>query len=172
MDRSWQENRQALEYQCTSQHTSRGPSCIDQYDFGLVSSLYPMILARYSRTGSFHKKSSVQAKEFGEAEVWMNERLMRAAPGRFAEFVTAFEERPPEGKARKSRQPNPLWLIWKFEGDWTLWNLMQKKDFPYNTETLLLGQEVDLPKGPQRSLLTIRLVMTEVCSSSPILALA
>ena len=92
----------------------------------------------------------------------MNERLMRAAPGRFAEFVTAFEERPPETKARKSKQPNPLWLIWKFEGDWTLWNLMQKRDFPYNLEGLLLGQEVDLPKGPQRSLLTIRLVMTEV----------
>ena len=103
-----------------------------------------------------------QAKEFGEAEVWMNERLMRAAPGRFADFVTAFEERPPEGKARKAKQPNPLWLIWRFEGDWTLWNLMQKRDFPYNTEVLLLGQEVDLPKGPQRSLLTIRLVMTEV----------
>ena len=94
----------------------------------------------------------------------MNERLMRAAPGRFAEFVTAFEERPSEAKGRKSKQPNPLWLIWKFEGDWTLWNLMQKRDFPYNIEGLLLGQEVDLPKGPQRSLLTIRLVMTEVRS--------
>lgn len=105
---------------------------------------------------------AVQAKEFGEAEVWMNERLMRAAPGRFAEFVTAFEERPPEGRSKKSRQPNPLWLIWKFEGDWTLWNLMQRKDFPYNMETLLFGQQVDLPKGPQRSFLTIRLVMLEV----------
>ena len=37
-----------------------------------------------------------QAKEFGEAEVWMNERLMRAAPKCFAQFITAFEdgERP------------------------------------------------------------------------------
>lgn len=34
----------------------------------------------------------VQAKEFGEAEVWMNERLMRAAPQYFAEFITAFED--------------------------------------------------------------------------------
>ena len=34
----------------------------------------------------------MQAKEFGEAEVWMNERLMRAAPQYFAEFITAFED--------------------------------------------------------------------------------
>ena len=33
-----------------------------------------------------------QAKEFGEAEVWMNERLMRAAPSCFARFITAFED--------------------------------------------------------------------------------
>lgn len=104
----------------------------------------------------------MQAKEFGEAEVWMNERLMRAAPGKFAEFVTAFEESRPEGKSKARKGPTPLWLIWKYEGDWTLWNLMQKRDFPYNLEPLLLGQEVDLPKGPQRSILTIRLVMLEV----------
>ena len=96
----------------------------------------------------------------------MNERLMRAAPGRFAEFVTAFEEAAPEPKSKSKSKfkntPNLLWLVWKFEGDWTLWNLMQKRDFPYNLEPLLLGQEVDLPKGPQRSILTIRLVMLEV----------
>lgn len=99
----------------------------------------------------------------------MNERLMRAAPGKFAEFVTAFEERPPEGKQKKrpGTGPPPLWLIWKFEGDWTLWNLMQKRDFPYNTETLLLGEEVELPRGPQRSVLTIRVLMLEVCPHLP-----
>ena len=97
----------------------------------------------------------------------MNERLMRAAPGKFAQFVTAFEERPPEGKNKsRNKQPNPLWLIWKYEGDWTLSNLMQKRDFPYNLETLLLGQEVDLPRGPQRAILTIRLVMLEVGTCS------
>ena len=36
--------------------------------------------------------AELQAKEFGEAEVWMNERLMRAAPQYFAEFITAFED--------------------------------------------------------------------------------
>lgn len=104
----------------------------------------------------------LQAKEFGEAEVWMNERLMRAAPGKFADFVTAFEERPPEGKVKQRVGPKPLWLVWKYEGSNTLWNLMQKRDFPYNLEPLLLGKEVNLPKGPQRSIITIRMVMLEV----------
>ena len=48
----------------------------------------------------------MQAKEFGEAEVWMNERLMRAAPRSFAEFVTAFEDRD-----AASRRAEPLWLV-------------------------------------------------------------
>ena len=50
---------------------------------------------------------AVQAKEFGEAEVWMNERLMRAAPRQFAEFVTAFEDR--DALARRGAEP--LWLV-------------------------------------------------------------
>ena len=50
---------------------------------------------------------AVQAKEFGEAEVWMNERLMRAAPHQFAEFVTAFEDR--DALARRGAEP--LWLV-------------------------------------------------------------
>lgn len=36
-----------------------------------------------------------KAKEFGEAEVWMNERLMRLPKRCCAEFITAFEEGPP-----------------------------------------------------------------------------
>ena len=42
-----------------------------------------------------------QAKEFGEAEVWMNERLMRAAPSCFARFITAFED----GNRQQSNKP-------------------------------------------------------------------
>lgn len=45
-----------------------------------------------------------QAKEFGEAEVWMNERLMRAAPQYFAEFITAFED----GEQRTAPQRGPV----------------------------------------------------------------
>ena len=48
----------------------------------------------------------VQAKEFGEAEVWMNERLMRAAPQYFAQFITAFED----GEQRNAPQRGPVSL--------------------------------------------------------------
>ena len=66
----------------------------------------------------------MQAKEFGEAEVWMNERLMRAAPRFFAKFITAFEEdkdetskpgKPGLGPGQKLKasnaDENPLWLV-------------------------------------------------------------
>ena len=58
-----------------------------------------------------------QAKEFGEAEVWMNERLMRASKRKFAEFLSAFEEDSPTGSG-------PLWLLWQYEGDCTLADVM------------------------------------------------
>ena len=44
-----------------------------------------------------------QAKEFGEAEVWMNERLMRAAPRCFAQFITAFDDG--EARVQSTRGP-------------------------------------------------------------------
>ena len=84
---------------------------------------------------------------------------MRAAPGCFAEFITAFEA---EETASKNKGPEPLWLIWQYEGDYTLFDLMQKKDFPYNLEQPLLGRELDMPKGPQRKAVTISLVMQQV----------
>jgi hypothetical protein len=59
-----------------------------------------------------------QAKEFGVPEVWMNERLMRIAPRSFAEFLYAFEE-------DNGKQPDLLWLVWRYEGDYTLFDLLQ-----------------------------------------------
>ena len=118
------------------------------------------------RIASSHMHNVLQAKEFGEAEVWMNERLMRAAPGCFAEFLTAFEA---EETTSKNKGPEPLWLIWQYEGDYTLWDLMQKKDFPYNLEQALLGRELDMPKGPQRKAVTISVVMQQVsCACLPL----
>ena len=51
-------------------------------------------------------------------EVWMNERLMRIAPRSFAEFLYAFEE-------ANGKQPDLLWLVWRYEGDYTLFDLLQ-----------------------------------------------
>ena len=48
----------------------------------------------------------------------MNERLMRIAPRSFAEFLYAFEE-------DNGKQPDLLWLVWRYEGDYTLFDLLQ-----------------------------------------------
>ena len=70
-----------------------------------------------------------KAKEFGEAEVWMNERLSRAATGKCAEFVGAFEEAAPGSSsgrtAAAAAAANDLvWLIWRDEGENTLYDVM------------------------------------------------
>eukprot|EP00884_Botryococcus_braunii_P013258 jgi/Botrbrau1/21933/Bobra.0249s0056.1 len=96
-----------------------------------------------------------KATEFGEAEVWMNERLMRVAPNHIAQFITAFED--DTGKLGE-----PLWLVWRYEGDNTLYDLMQKKDWPYNMEPYLFGRELAMPKGPRRRAVTLRLLMQQI----------
>eukprot|EP00210_Caulerpa_lentillifera_P006879 g6576.t1 len=120
-----------------------------------------------------------KAKEFGEAEVWMNERLMRLPQKCCAEFITAFEEATgdafnwrgaktdlvysgdTQGKDYHVADP-PLWLVWKYEGDFTLYDLLQQKDFPYNLEPYLLGRELTIPKGPYRKLVSIKIAMQQI----------
>ncbi len=102
------------------------------------------------------------AKEFGEAEVWMNERMMRIAPNAVAQFINAFEDDTPPGKGAVTDAGNPLWLVWKYEGDNNLFDLMSKKEFPYNMEDVLFGRELRLPKGPQRRALTLQVIMKQL----------
>ncbi len=52
----------------------------------------------------------------------MNERIMRIAPKSFAEFLYAFEEECAKG-------PDLLWLVWRYEGDFTLFDLLQQVRF-------------------------------------------
>lgn len=53
----------------------------------------------------------------------MNERMMRVAPKAAAEFITAFSEG--RGKVGDS-----TWLVWAYEGDDTLADLMQARPRP------------------------------------------
>jgi hypothetical protein len=47
----------------------------------------------------------------------------------------------PPGKGKAAQQEdNSVWLVWKYEGDFTLSDVMAKRDFPYNLEPLLLGR--------------------------------
>ncbi|GLC41994.1 Serine/threonine-protein kinase STN7, chloroplastic [Pleodorina starrii] len=123
-----------------------------------------------------------KAKEFGEAEVWMNERMSLVPGSHCAEFVTAFDESlnvPMPGGAggRPAGSPAPptwsggvldsgaIWLVWKYEGDNTLMSLLEKRDFPYNLEPLLFGRELRAPRGPVRELVTIKETMRQLLTA-------
>ena len=96
-----------------------------------------------------------KAKEFGEAETWMNERMMRAAPKMAAEFITAFAD-------GDGREGEPLWLVWKYEGNYTLAELMQKKDFFSILESMLFDRPLNIPEGPERRAVVLRLVFQQL----------
>lgn len=50
-------------------------------------------------------------------QAWMNERMMRCAPKSAAEFITAFSD-------GKGQMGDSTWLVWAYEGDDTLADLM------------------------------------------------
>lgn len=111
--------------------------------------------------------SCLQAKEFGEAEVWMNERMMRHSPRCAAEFLGAFLDAPPAGAvgpagAAVGLGGSSVWLVWRDEGENTLYDMMTKRDFPYNVERLLLGRELRLPKDKRRRLVMLKLVLQQL----------
>ena len=54
--------------------------------------------------------------------------------------------------------------VWKYEGDFTIYDLMQRKDWPYNLEPLLFGQALDGPRNAQRRLASLRVVIQQVLS--------
>lgn len=90
-----------------------------------------------------------KASEFGEAEVWMNERLARAAPMSCATFLTAYPDGPP-------RVGTPLALVWKFEGQNSLNDVMQSRDFPTNVETEVMGRELRIQDPSARKIASIK----------------
>jgi hypothetical protein len=55
-----------------------------------------------------------------------------------------------------------VWLVWRDEGENTLYDLMLKRDFPYCLEQLLLRRELRLPKDKRRRLVTLKLVMQQL----------
>ncbi|KAF5828503.1 hypothetical protein DUNSADRAFT_17500 [Dunaliella salina] len=105
-----------------------------------------------------------KAKEFGQAEAWMNERMMRFSEKSVAEFITAFDggTTGPQKKKKDSPLDDDVWLVWKYEGDNTLSDLIEDKDFPYNLEPLLLDRELRLPRGPRRKQAIISIAMRQL----------
>ncbi|KAL9324977.1 hypothetical protein ACSQ67_005622 [Phaseolus vulgaris] len=97
-----------------------------------------------------------KATEYGAVEIWMNERVRRACASSCADFVYGFLE----SSSKKSAAE--YWLIWRFEGDATLADLVQSREFPYNVETLILGEVQDLPKGLERENRIIQTIMRQI----------
>lgn len=119
--------------------------------FGVV---YRASLAKNSskETGDVVLK---KATEYGAVEIWMNERVRRACPNSCAYFLYGFLET----SAKKGAE---YWLLWRFEGETTLYDLMQSKEFPYNVETILLGEAQNFPKGLERENRIIQTIMRQL----------
>uniref|UniRef100_A0A7C9CVG7 non-specific serine/threonine protein kinase n=2 Tax=Opuntia streptacantha TaxID=393608 RepID=A0A7C9CVG7_OPUST len=110
------------------------------------------------------KKSSVKegdlvlkkATEYGAVEIWMNERVRRACSSSCADFLYGFLEKSSSKKGRE------YWLLWRFEGESTLADLMTSREFPYNVETMILGEQQNLPKGLERENRIIQTIMRQL----------
>ncbi|KAG6620273.1 hypothetical protein I3842_Q071700 [Carya illinoinensis] len=96
-----------------------------------------------------------KATEYGAVEIWMNERVRRACANSCADFVYGFLE-------NSSKKGGEYWLIWRFEGEATLSDLMQSKEFPYNVETMILGEVQDMCKGIERENRIIQTIMRQL----------
>ena len=116
--------------------------------------------ARLLKRGSGDPEDIVvkKAYEYGEAEVWMNERLQRVCPNRVPKFIDAFE-----GPVENKKERAPLWLVWSFEGEGTLADAIQDRKFPENLEEKVFGAKLDptLPASTRHALV-IRKLMKEI----------
>lgn len=98
----------------------------------------------------------------------MNERMSRTAPLSCAEFLGAFLDTPatPVGPAGAAvGLGGCVWLVWRDEGENTLWDMMKSRDFPFNLEPLLLERPLRLNKDKRRRLVTFKLVLAELLES-------
>ena len=149
----------------------------------------------YSATGVEDGEQYVlkRCKDYGEAEIWTNSRLMRACPNAIAKYQGAFYA-PKEKKAKPmvsegsiwkraanmaknardaalesggDEDDEVLWIVWKFEGSQTLFQLMDDKEFPYNVEPFLFKKTGGIaiegePRGPKRKAKIISTIFGQV----------
>ena len=125
-----------------------------------------------------------RCKDYGEAEIWTNSRLMRACPDAIASYRGAFYG-PKEGKTKtlategsiwkrakkaaigSNDEEDPLWIVWKYEGSDSLAGLMNDKDFPYNVEPFLFKNQGGIaiegePRGTRRKAKIISTIFGQI----------
>ncbi|KAL9666001.1 hypothetical protein QQ045_000323 [Rhodiola kirilowii] len=96
-----------------------------------------------------------KASEFGAVEIWMNERVRRACANSCVDFLYGFLD-------TSSKNGSQYWLLWRFEVEDTLADLMQSKECPYNVKTMILGEVQNLPKGIERENKIIQTIMRQL----------
>ncbi|CAK9193349.1 unnamed protein product [Sphagnum troendelagicum] len=85
-------------------------------------------------------KSRVKgATEMRDAEIHMNQRLQRTAPGACAEFLGTVDVSSSQSHGKLTEG---VWLVWQFQGERTLDHYMKQKNFPENIAETILGKKV------------------------------
>ncbi|XP_050946365.1 serine/threonine-protein kinase STN7, chloroplastic isoform X5 [Cucumis melo] len=97
---------------------------------------------------TFRKDDFVLGKKLGE--------------GAFGVVYRVSLAKNPSDKKSSKKGDGEYWLIWKFEGEATLADLMQSKEFPYNVERMILGEGQQLPKGLERENRIIQTIMRQL----------
>ncbi|KAI9108193.1 hypothetical protein K1719_021066 [Acacia pycnantha] len=104
------------------------------------------------------KVGIVGAEQFGDFEEWFNYRLARAAPETCAEFLGSFVADRTNSQFIKGGK----WLVWKFEGDRTLADYMENRNFPSNLESVMFGSVLQGVDSSKRNALIIKQIMRQI----------
>lgn len=101
------------------------------------------------------------AEECGDMEEWFNYRLSRAAPDVCANFLGSFISDTTRGQFTQGGK----WLVWKFEGDSTLADFMEDRDFPMNLEQIMFGRNLKGLDSVGIKSLIIKQIMRQIITS-------
>lgn len=101
------------------------------------------------------------AEECGNMEEWFNYRLSRAAPDVCANFLGSFISDTTRGQFTQGGK----WLVWKFEGDSTLADFMNDRDFPMNLEQIMFGRSLKGEDSVGIKSLIIKQIMRQIITS-------
>eukprot|EP00466_Bigelowiella_natans_P010672 jgi/Bigna1/134507/aug1.25_g9215 len=98
------------------------------------------------------------AREAGDVEIYMNRRVTRGAPNAAAQFLGTVDYGT-EGSSTYQR-----WLVWKYDGEETLEDVIKARDFPLNMEERLFGDRLKNMDVEDKCQLIIKKLMYQLIS--------